>query len=366
MAQFKREIPEVLAFDAGNLGREPWKVEAILDAMGRMGYDAVALQAPDEELGDGFWRGARQYGVPCVGRDMKARWFPICVDGRAGPQRVVLVSGSEWSNAMGVAAREAAAGSRSVDVLVCLGAPVTEAGAVSRAARRLFGPGCAVVLGGAFERGLADANAVQVPIGCSGLAVAVVRGTRDAAATWHWSIAGARVTADVPADPRIQRVIEAHYSRHQARFLASAAASGQNGAAVRHAGEAVRIGARQGYVPAWGCRDCHPEAFRRWQGTGHARAQVPLRAKGRVIPECLACHCEEYRRTGKVTADVGDASSPEGGVECSACHGDGVVHAALGTAGTGSRGTLVSCTLCYTRPRSPRFGGRAYWARIGH
>ena len=50
-----------------------------------------------------------------------------------------------------------------------------------------------------------------------------------------------------------------------------------------------------------------------------------LAAKQRLVPECLPCHSEQYRRTGKFVAGWGQAD----GVQCSTCHGEGVVHSLL-------------------------------------
>jgi len=62
------------------------------------------------------------------------------------------------------------------------------------------------------------------------------------------------------------------------------------------------------------CRTCHPEAYRIWAASPHARAAQSLAPEQRKQPLCLQCHSRDEQRAGQ--ADVQ-------GVSCETCHGGG-------------------------------------------
>ena len=99
------------------------------------------------------------------------------------------------------------------------------------------------------------------------------------------------------------------------------------------------------YVGNDTCRTCHPDAYRIWLGTKHARAFVSLRSSeaeqiaGRDgvtdLPsersgKCLVCHATAYNTPAayrKAAFRIGE------GVSCEQCHGPGETHVrAMGSA----------------------------------
>ena len=120
---------------------------------------------------------------------------------------------------------------------------------------------------------------------------------------------------------------------------------------------------QRGYASANRCVECHkPEALS-WAESDHATAAETLRAEGRFTPECLACHSEYYRRTGQVA----DLPPGDDAVQCSACHGDGLLHSATGSKAHVLPGASErTCRTCHDAEHSPRFNYAEYLDSIRH
>lgn len=110
------------------------------------------------------------------------------------------------------------------------------------------------------------------------------------------------------------------------------------------------------YLGSDACRDCHPAAWRRWQGTAHAAAFAGLPEADRARTACLRCHT-----TGR---DGGARVSGLDAVGCEACHGPGGDHggsAYPGLVPTRTGGACPPCEvnrvcrLCHTPEHSPGF-----------
>jgi hypothetical protein len=156
------------------------------------------------------------------------------------------------------------------------------------------------------------------------------------------------ITKDLVRDEAVDGVVQAYYARVAERLLAD----------TRH-----RVMER-GYVPAAACGQCHEAAYTAWQRQAHAQAyQTLVGVQRQHVPECLTCHAEFYRRTQQASRTADE----QAGVECSTCHGDGLLHAL-----NPARGGIVkapdepSCRACHTAARSPSFDYARYAAQIPH
>jgi len=108
---------------------------------------------------------------------------------------------------------------------------------------------------------------------------------------------------------------------------------------------------------------CHPAQYAQWQTQKHAQAIESLRQKERLVPECLKCHSEQYRRTGKFVPNLGRAD----GVQCSTCHGEGVIHSLLEGPDRIERDMgEVGCRSCHDADNDPEFAYEAARAIIRH
>jgi len=73
------------------------------------------------------------------------------------------------------------------------------------------------------------------------------------------------------------------------------------------------------YDPPEACGKCHPDAYRKWSRSHHARAYESIRKAGRQDdPECVVCHTMGFGRKGGF---VSMSQTPAfGRVTCQACH----------------------------------------------
>ena len=82
---------------------------------------------------------------------------------------------------------------------------------------------------------------------------------------------------------------------------------------------------RSAHLGSAACRACHPDQFRAWELSRHARALSSLRAdKGLFDPHCLRCHATAPGSGGYTTIEQTPSLA---GVGCEACHGASRSHA---------------------------------------
>ena len=77
-------------------------------------------------------------------------------------------------------------------------------------------------------------------------------------------------------------------------------------------------GARDDYLTAEVCKQCHEKQYENWTHTSHYRALDGILASGAGrLPECISCHTTGY---GPAFLDPAEAKT-YAGVQCEACHG---------------------------------------------
>lgn len=141
------------------------------------------------------------------------------------------------------------------------------------------------------------------------------------------------------------------------------------------------------FVGSAACGECHAEALRTWQKSGHARATrtlieaVPPR---HFDPECIACHMTGWHPPGAFPYQSGyaslDSTAHLVGVGCESCHGPGGAHAAA-EAGQDEiaqqrlrkalklgqlQAKQLVCPSCHDVNNSPDFAFDAYWPDVAH
>jgi len=115
------------------------------------------------------------------------------------------------------------------------------------------------------------------------------------------------------------------------------------------------------YAPAPRCKPCHAKAYEVWRKSAHARAVETLRGKQRLVPECLACHSEPFRRNGRFDAGL---AAEDDGVQCSTCHGDAILHAL--TRGAEKMSRELECGECHDAVHHADFGTEKALVVIRH
>ena len=127
------------------------------------------------------------------------------------------------------------------------------------------------------------------------------------------------------------------------------------------------------YVGAESCKSCHPQAYRTWQQSAHARAPLTLSESERKEVRCTICH-------SPVADDATQRSEAElarvGSVQCESCHGGGryyspiyvmkdkVLARAVGLVDANEQ----TCKRCHDAesPGLNPFIFKEAWARISH
>ncbi|MBI1310366.1 hypothetical protein GC176_03590 [bacterium] len=140
------------------------------------------------------------------------------------------------------------------------------------------------------------------------------------------------------------------------------------------------------FVGSEKCGECHTKAFEKWKETGHAKAFESLRKGRRGIPriydpECLACHVTGWDPQEIFRYESGylnEKSTPQLlGSGCENCHGPGSRHIELvedeklDEARKLMRTTLEQaknsgCYKCHDLDNSPHFDFDSYWKKIAH
>ncbi len=154
----------------------------------------------------------------------------------------------------------------------------------------------------------------------------------------------------LPDHPALSALLTRHREELRSRNLAEQA-------------DAPPPPAKPAYVGAAACGACHPAQLRQWAASKHARALSSLQRKRQERnPECIRCHVTGYGdsggyRFGAVTgADLGN-------VQCEACHGFGREHRGKGKI----RGSVAEaiCRRCHSTENSPTFKFEPYLKMLG-
>ena len=132
----------------------------------------------------------------------------------------------------------------------------------------------------------------------------------------------------------------------------------------RQKSEEVKVAAAdRPYAGPVACKACHTNEYDQWAETPHARAFVTLK-ENKQEARCVPCHV-----TGGA-AEVGgfedSETTPElEGVTCESCHGPGTAHVLQPKRGYGKI-ELSSCIACHNRANSPNFDYYGYLPRVVH
>jgi len=165
-------------------------------------------------------------------------------------------------------------------------------------------------------------------------------------------------------EPTVEGIVGEYYAAQAQRLLDASVGSvvGQAGPVKPPVTDPESVVGRA-YVPAEKCATCHRPQYEQWLTQKHAHAVETLAAKQRLVPECLPCHSEQYRRTGRFVPGLEKAD----GVQCSTCHGEGVVHSLLERKDRIERepGEKL-CVNCHDAERDPTFSYAAAFTKVQH
>ncbi|MBX3200116.1 MAG: hypothetical protein KF894_18420 [Labilithrix sp.] len=113
------------------------------------------------------------------------------------------------------------------------------------------------------------------------------------------------------------------------------------------------------YVGVEACANCHEDAKKVWDGTGHAHAYATLEKQFKEANlDCVGCHVTGYDKPGGSTVThVSDLKD----VQCEVCHGPGSLHAAKpdDVRIPVAKPTPDSCIACHHPPHVHTFDANA-------
>ncbi len=118
------------------------------------------------------------------------------------------------------------------------------------------------------------------------------------------------------------------------------------------------------YVYAKTCAECHPQRYKRWLKTSHAKAyQSLVKQEKHFDAECIGCHTLGYEQLGGFTdiRQVGNYAN----VQCESCHGPGRLHVAAkgGEKMVKDLAGGKMCLTCHIDERSPEFELEPYFTK---
>lgn len=351
--RLKRTKPEAVLLDAGNQASEAEAAEVILAVLAKCGYNAVAVGRMDVEVGERYVKAAERYRIPLVPPDREkdtpshVASFKLVVRAglrvgvsSAGP--VLGTNGEQRPNSSRPlctsieATLKAMAGRADVAVLLTDHGANNEVRVLAAGSEPRL-PLIVVCLG---LREVVERSGVWfVPAPASGDQVVLLTG-RQVDGRLKLTVERIAVTAAEDEDPEARGLIEQYYANRYQEVVIAAALSPPHWDKMASATREE-------------CKECHAATVRSVSPHRHGKALLTLKAKERLVPECLTCHSELFRRTKRFHPDDPFAWN---GVECATCHGDGILHSQIGTKDTITRKVPEEvCRGCHDKEHDPGF-----------
>lgn len=365
-----QENPNSVQVDSGNLSKEPEKLGVVMAALKESGCDAVGVGDADLRLADNsFIQEAEKSKLTIVSAAPDApKVFVPYVIKRVGNLNVGIVSFGAVSpeNTDQYAFRKSRylaykTARASCDILIVLDQSNTiTADWLGRIGARLGAPD--IVVGGVRNAGISEPQVIGkthiVPTGQETREIGVVdvRIVRGEEPRYSWK----RVmnmwdtkakTGDADEDLKVKTLVW--------EFLRPGQVVPGS---VPSAPPPLPTDGKP-YYASVSCKSCHVKQYEDWAKTKHATAIKTLVKAERMLPECLACHSEQYRRSKAVSVPTDDI----GGVECATCHINALPHGMeRGTVAARTRVSAMGCIECHTAEHSPRYDEQAYFPMVSH
>ena len=368
-----RENPDVVIVDSGNQSDKPGRLDLIMSILSDLKYDAIGIGIADRQLEKEFLEAASKHSMTVVdagaflppekkdGESVAPEWRIVSyvVKNVAGVRVGIISFGAPATNAseeeeprakrMELALKEVRA---ACDVLIAL----DQAGFITREwlkrnARQIGAPD--LVIGGSSRSESPPVEIVErchiVQTSVNGSHVGVVDVEFVPGQSPRLTFDRIPLDRTVPEDPNVKHRV--------AKFLDSI---GQSSVASKLVDSGT---AQSGYLHPHMCRSCHDREYQDWTATKHARALKTLDQNNRLIPECLQCHSEAFRRARTVSVPSGGI----GGVECITCHRIPVPHWGDTRAPSGTwKVDPKLCLECHTPERSASYNQATYLPKVSH
>ncbi len=408
---FLRELREkrgwpTVALDVGGLSKGfglqgVLKFHAIVDAMRKIRYDAVALGASDlkVEIGDLVSVAAGVDGKPgmfissnvgLLGFDAGFTGQPRIVEAGGLKVGVVAILGKEFQKQIhstdlafadpeSVAAKQAAELKDKCDLLVLLShASPEESTAIAKKVQVFH---FVVTAGGAAEpparpTTIEGTKSWLIEVGEKAMSAVVVAVCDDAAQPYRYQ----RVILDsrYPDTEAMKQIMVAYQEQ-----LKDLGLEGLRISPVPYPHRDVN----GGYVGSKECESCHEPSYKVWKKSGHRKAWetlVKLDPPRTHDPECISCHVIGWHPTRYFPYEGGYESLEKTpkliDVGCEDCHGPGEYHVIAENGAdeakkityrkavviTKEESKKTQCATCHDLENSPDFDFDTYWPYVEH
>ncbi|MBI5833254.1 MAG: hypothetical protein HZB16_13235 [Armatimonadetes bacterium] len=373
MARRKAVTGPTLTLDGGNLSKDQSRGRIVWDALSRGGYDVVAFGPSDVAWQHEYWPMVFEKKLPVL----VGPWF------QHGNNLANGIAVPRWTKKLGDLTVGVTSSGPRAEVV---DKEVKATQAVLAELRKT----CDVVILVSYhdigvERALVDTGLLgdaDLVIGCRGCAL--LENPEQTRNTWFLPEApqgrrfGQLKLSVSPADAALAQTgrkyklalaYESITPKQSAKaddpIVADTRKQQQREARIQVAkgyDSDLDVMAKYGYVPSDRCATCHREQYVAWGRSRHAQAFRTLLDKKALRDECLPCHAYEIKATGKFLTPT----KQERGVECIACHGNGMVHLYIPRKDTIDRGDRTLCVGCHTQVNDPNWDAEKRWAAIAH
>jgi len=363
-----RENPNAVIIESGNVSDAPQKLDLMASVMAQLCYDAVGVGQLDMRVSDEYHKQMAAHGITVVnarpGAPKPSR--PYIVKDVAGVRVGVLGFGApgmgenlnEFAMRRAIYSALKEARERSDILIVIDQLNLIDQAWLERNGRRLGTPD--VVIPAPRTPGqnrTASVGGVRfVEIGQQGKFVGVIDAKVVKGGKLELSVKRIDLDEGVPEDQEIVKRIGEFKGVKQVMAAHSPSASKEP--MMQMPPTTVHS-----YFPPAMCAGCHEKQYNDWLGTRHSHAVQTLVDQNRVIPECLKCHSEMYRRVARAMVPANKVA----GIECATCHFESLPHGMeRAQSQVRFRVNPKMCLDCHNTERSPRYEENSYMARVSH
>ena len=349
IARLARFSPNCLALDSGNLARAGDTLGITCRLMARMKYCAVGVGEQDLAFRGEFLKQTAASGLMVIDSSQpKSKNVAPYLIRELGGVKIGIVSYGAASQGPAGAFQSAFQAARSLsDVLILL-----DQGGIATDQWLQAGNAPDIVIGGSPKGVIAEERVV----GKTHIVPTSILGR-------HLGVADIRVLPSSSLDIEAQMlVIDKNTAEDKSveKEIESFLLQPSRQAALMSRPQPY---GKSKYTAPENCAKCHAAIYRDWRQTKHASALSTLIAANRVIPDCLPCHSEEYRRTLKTTRRP--SPSRPTGIECATCHAAVIPHPSKGPAAKRKVDPKL-CIDCHNPERSPDFEQKLYLDKVSH
>ena len=346
------------------------KSQTMMQALGRMNYDAITLGDKDLLYGNGFLSGISN--IPWVAANLQleeltlppsrnkvlANGLKVFITAVADPDLFYASSDSNVKLSDPVAALQqqidSARKNDSPDLIVVLTHMPRDKGI-----KFLEVPGVDIVINGHIE---SDSDSIDMtPVERNGkifvqpgplgqkMGELRVRINPDGEKSFQQKMV--RLGSKAPMDPEMTQLYDAYNAEVEELFMATLAAKRKQ--------KQNRV-----YATDQTCLTCHAREYGLWSKTGHSRAYAALEEVNKSFdPECLACHTTGFEKPGGFISEIDTPKLKN--VQCEMCHGVRLEHTQNPQGGF-AKEARAACVKCHVKKHSPKFNFSQYWPRIRH